>query len=146
MAKVFASSVLDAPADEVWAAIRDFNGMPSRHPAIEASEIQDGKPADQVGSVRVLTLGDGAKVVETLLELSDPNRSCTYNILESPLGVSGYVATLSVTPVTDGNRSYIQWTAEFETDPGQDDKERVDFIGTNVFQGGFDSLKERFGG
>jgi hypothetical protein len=60
--------------------------------------------------------------------------------------VSGYVATLSVTPVTDGNRSYIQWTAEFETDPGQDDKERVDFIGTNVFQGGFDSLKERFGG
>ena len=146
MAKVFASSVLDAPADEVWAAIRDFNGMPSWHPAIETSEIQDGKPADQVGCVRVLTLGDGAKVVETLLELSDPKRSCTYNILESPLGVSGYVATLSVTPDADPGRSNVRWAAEFEPDPGQDGEERADFIGTNVFEVGLDSLKERFGG
>ena len=146
MAKVLVSSVVNAPADQVWGAIRDFNGTPSWHPALAASEIQGGKPSDHVGCVRVLTLGDGAKVVETLLELSDQNRSCTYNIIDSPLGVSGYVATLSVTPVTDGNRSYVQWTAEFEPDPGQDGQERAEFIGTNVFQVGFDALKERFGG
>jgi polyketide cyclase/dehydrase/lipid transport protein len=146
MAKVFVSSVVNAPADEVWNAIRDFNGLPSWHPALAASEIKDGKHPDQVGCVRVLTLGDGARVVETLLELSDDRRSCTYNILESPLGVNGYVATLSVTPVSDGDRSYIQWTADFEPDPGQDGQERSEFIGANVFQVGFDALKERFGG
>jgi hypothetical protein len=146
MAKVFVSSVVNAPADTVWAAIRDFNGLPSWHPVVTGSEIQGGKPSDQVGCVRVLTLGDGASVVETLLALDDPGRSCTYNILESPLGVSGYVATLSVTPVTDGNRSYVQWTADFEPDPGQDGQERADFIGTNVFQVGLNALKERFGG
>jgi hypothetical protein len=146
MAKVFVSSVVNAPADTVWGAIRDFNGLPSWHPVVAASEIKGGKPSDQVGCVRVLTLGDGAQVVETLLELSDTRRSVTYDIVESPLGVSGYVATLSVTPVTDGNRSCLQWSADFEPDPGQDGQERAEFIGTNVFQVGFDALKERFGG
>jgi hypothetical protein len=146
MAKVSRSSVVNAPADAVWDTIRDFNGLPSWLPPVAASEIRGGGPSDQPGCVRVLTLGDGAQVVETLLELSDENRSCTYNIIESPLGVSGYVATLSVTPDTDANRSNVQWTAEFEPDPGQDGEERADFIGTNVFEVGLNALKERFGG
>lgn len=146
MAKIFVSSVVNAPADAVWAKIRDFNGLPSWHPAVAASEIEGGKPSDGVGCVRHLTLGDGAEVVETLLELSDVRRSVTYNILESPLGVEGYVATLSVTPITDGGRSYVQWTAEFEPMAGFDGAERAEFIGTNVFQGGFDALKQELGG
>jgi hypothetical protein len=146
MARVFISSVVDAPADTVWAAIRDFNGLPSWHPVVAASAIQDGKPADQVGCVRELTLGDGARVVETLLELSDARRSVTYNIVESPLGVVGYVSTLSVTPITDGDRSCVQWKAEFEPAAGQDGAERAEFIGTNVFQAGFDGLKQKLGG
>jgi hypothetical protein len=146
VAKVFVSSVVDAPADTVWALIRDFNGLPSWVPAVAASEIEGGKPAGEVGCVRHLTLGDGAKVVETLLELSDARRSVTYNIVEAPLGVEGYVATLSVTPITDGNRSYVQWTAEFEPAAGFDGAERAEFIGTNVFQAGFDALKEKLRG
>jgi hypothetical protein len=145
VARIFISSVVDAPADTVWNAIRDFNGLPSWHPAVAASEIEGGKPASEVGCVRALTLGDGGKVVETLLELSDVKRSVTYNIVESPLGVEGYVATLSVTPVTDGERSYVQWTAEFEPAEGQDGAERVEFIGTNVFQAGLTALGEKVG-
>lgn len=146
MARIFVSSVVNAPAGEVWAAIRDFNGLPGWHPAVASSEIREGLASDRLGCVRVLTLGDGAKVVETLLELSDVRRSVTYDILESPLGVVGYVATLSVAPVTDGNRSYVQWTADFEPAEGYEAAERVDFIGTNVFQAGLDALKQRFGG
>jgi hypothetical protein len=145
VAKVFVSSVIDAPADEVWGAIRDFNGLPTWHPVVAASEIEGGLPSGEVGCVRVLTLGDGAKVVETLLELSDAKRSVTYNIVESPLGVLGYVATLAVTPVTDGDRSYVEWTAEFEPAEGQDAAERVQFIGTNVFQTGLTALGEKVG-
>jgi hypothetical protein len=145
VAKIFISSVVDAPADTVWGAIRDFDGLPSWHPAVAASEIQGGRPSSDVGCVRVLTLGDGARVVETLLELSDVKRSVTYDIVESPLGVEGYVATLSVTPITDGDRSYVQWTAEFEPAEGQDGAERAEFIGTNVFQGGLTALGEKVG-
>lgn len=143
MAKVYVSSVIDAPADRVWSIVRDFNGLPAWIPAVTDSVIRDGKPADQLGCVRELTLGDGARIVETLLELSDARRSMTYDIVESPLGVDEYVATVTVTPITDGGGSFLQWTAEFEPQVGQDGAERADFIGTNVFQAGFDALKEK---
>ena len=61
VAKVFVSSVIDASAAAVWSAIRDFNDMPSWHPAVSASEIRGGLPSSQVGCVRVLTLGDGGR-------------------------------------------------------------------------------------
>ena len=32
MAEVYTSSVIAAPADRVWARIRDFNGLPGWHP------------------------------------------------------------------------------------------------------------------
>ena len=38
MARIFRSSVIDAPAEAVWARIRDFNGLPGWHPAIATSE------------------------------------------------------------------------------------------------------------
>ena len=37
---------------------------------------------------------------------------CTYSILESPMGVSNYVATLRLTPVTDGDKTELAgWLA-----------------------------------
>ena len=38
--KVYMSSVIEAPADAVWAHIRDFNGLPKWHPAIAESRIE----------------------------------------------------------------------------------------------------------
>jgi len=37
MAKNFRSSVINAPIDEVWAKIRDFNALPDWHPAFTDS-------------------------------------------------------------------------------------------------------------
>jgi uncharacterized membrane protein len=45
MVKIYTSSVIDAPAAEVWASIRDFNGMPSWHPAVAESRIDEDQPA-----------------------------------------------------------------------------------------------------
>ena len=145
MAQVYASSVIGAPADQVWAAIRDFNGLPSWHPAIAESRIEGGAPADQVGCVRAFRLKDGGFIRERLLALSDYDLSCSYSILESPMGVENYVATLKLTPITDGGRSFAEWSAEFDCDPARE-SELVEMIGTNVFQGGFDALKRHFGG
>ena len=56
----------------------------------------------------------------------------------------GYVATLRLTPVTDGDRTFAEWSAEFECDPARE-AELVEMIGANVFQGGFDALEQHFG-
>ena len=52
---------------------------------------------------------------------------------------------LRLTPVSDGDRCFIEWSAEFDCDPANE-PDLVSGIGTNVFQGGFDALKRHFGG
>ena len=143
MPRVFVSSVIDAPAARVWERVRDFNGLPRWHPRIRESRIENGEPPDKVGCVRDFNLQNGDRIRDRLLGLSDYDMFCTYSILESPMPLTGYVATLRLTPVTDGNRTFAEWTAEFECDEGKAD-ELVTGIGTNVFQAGFDALKRHF--
>ena len=143
MVKIYTSSVIDAPAAEVWALVRDFNGLPKWHPDIAESRIELGQPADKVGCIRNFTLKNGGRIREQLLALSDYDMSCTYSILESPMGVENYIATLKLTPITDRNRSFAEWSAEFDCAKAKE-RELVQTIGTGVFQGGFDALKSRF--
>ena len=102
MIKVYTSSVIEAPADAVWAHVRDFNGLARWTPFVVESRIEEGQPADRIGCVRNFRLRDGGVIRERLLTLSDYDYQCTYAILESPMGVENYVATLKLTPVTDG--------------------------------------------
>jgi len=141
MVKVFVSSVIPAPADKVWAVVRDFNAMPSWHPVIARSTIEGGRPSDSVGCIRNMTMSDGVRVREQLLSLSDFEYSFSYAIVESGLNVTNYVAGLKLTPVTDGNQTFAEWTAEFETAPGSE-QETAAMIGRDVFQAGFDALKK----
>ena len=145
MARVYVSSVIDAPASRVWERIRDFNGLPRWHPRIRDSRIEDALPADKVGCIRNFNLQNGDNIREQLLGLSDYDMFCTYAILESPMPLTDYVATLRLTPVTEGDRCFVEWSAEFSCDPG-DEADLVSGIGSNVFQGGFDALKRHFGG
>ena len=119
--------------------------MPKWHPRIRDSRIEDALPADKVGCIRNFHLQNGDNLREQLLGLSDYDMFCTYAILESPMPLEDYIATLRLTPITEGDRTFIEWTAEFSCDPG-DEADLVQGIGTNVFQGGFDALKRHFGG
>ena len=143
MVKLYVSTVIDATADTVWQRIRDFNALPQWHPAIADSRIENSEPSGRVGCVRHFHTRDGGMIRERLLGLSDYDFSCCYEILESPMGVSEYVATLKLTPVTDGNRCFAEWSAEFECAAGRE-RELTDSIGGGVFQGGFDALKRHF--
>ncbi len=142
MVKIYVSSVVDAPAERVWDRVRDFNGLPNWHPAIADSRIEGNQPADKVGCIRNFHTRDSGLIRERLLALSDFDYSCTYSILESPMGVSNYVATIRLVPVTEGNRTFCEWTAEFDCDPGRE-KELQDFIAERVFQAGFAALSRQ---
>ncbi len=143
MVQVYTSSVIDASADTVWSRIRDFNALPQWHPGIADSRIENNQPSDRVGCVRHFHVKDGGMIREQLLALSDYEYSCTYAILESSMGVTGYTATLKLTPVTDGARCFAEWSAEFECEPGRE-RDLTEAIGSGVFQGGFDALKRHF--
>lgn len=143
MAHVLASSVINAPIAQVWSRIRDFNALPQWHPGIADSRIEGDGPSDRIGCIRHFHTRDGGLIREQLLALSDHDFSCTYAILESPMGVSGYVATLRLLPVTDGDRTFAQWTADFDC-PAEQELALCTLIGGGVFQGGFDALSHHF--
>jgi hypothetical protein len=140
--KVYTSSVIDAPADVVWGIVRDFNGLPRWTPFVADSRIEQNLPADRIGCIRNFRLRDGGVIREQLLALSDYDFQCVYSILESPMGVTDYVATLKLTPVTDGNRTFAEWTAEFEAPAGRE-QALADQVGQGVFQAAFTHLKQQ---
>ena len=143
MLHVYTSSVIDASADTVWARVRDFNALPQWHPNIADSRIENDEPSDRVGCIRHFHGRDGGLIREKLLALSDYDYACTYSILESPMGVDNYVATLKLTPITDGMRTFAEWSAEFDCAEGRE-RELTELIGQGVFQRGFDALKRHF--
>ena len=145
MARVYTSSVIGASAARVWERVRDFNALPRWHPRIRDSRIEDALPSDKIGCIRHFHLQNGDAIREKLLGLSDYDMFCTYEILESPMPLENYVATLRLTPVTDGDRCFAEWSAEFVCAPDVE-SDLVDGIGGGVFQTGFDSLKRHFGG
>ena len=141
---VYISHVIDAPIEKVWEIMRDFNDMPSYHPGITKSVIEGGQPSDQVGCVRRLTLGDGF-VRERLLCLDDRNYVFTYNIIEGTLPVRDYVAGVRLHRVTEGNRTFAEWWADFEV-VGVDRETMIAQIGNNVFATGFHAVASKLAG
>jgi hypothetical protein len=144
MTKVYVSSVIPAPAAEVWKLVRNFNALPSWAPFVAESRIEQNAQADQIGCIRSFTLKDGGRIRERLLALSDYDLSCSYAILESPMAVENYVATLSLTPITDGNVTLAEWQAEFDCAPDRE-AALMHQIGHDVFQTALTALKHRFG-
>lgn len=145
MPNVYESSVVGAPAPAVWETIRDFGGLDEWYPGIEpeAIDLEGDKDGDAVGAVRVLRMPGDVTVREKLVEHSDYQRSYTYTILDYPLPLTDYHATLGVRAVTDTDEALVEWSSRFEIEPDLRD-ETVDNI-TTVYREGLDALTNRFG-
>ncbi len=143
MPTVTISSVIDAPVEKVWQRIRDYNGLPSWHPRMVESHIEDGKAATDIGCVRNFKVVSGATIREKLLAFSDAEHLVSYSIIETPQPISNHTATLQLRRVTDGNRTYAEWTATFDS-PADQAEAVAKGMGENVFQGGLNALKSQF--
>lgn len=120
MAIAYYSTVFDHPAERVWSVVRDFSAYSVYLPGTEAKLLNRGS-GDAVGAIREVKTGDRV-IHQQLLALSDCDRSQTYCFREpSPLAVQDYRATLRVTPITDGDRSFVEWSASFDCVPEERD-------------------------
>ena len=145
MVQVRETTIIDAPVDEVWRVLRDFNGHDRWHPAVAASEIEQGEPADLIGAVRHFRLADGGELREQLLSLSDRDRSFSYCILEAPFPLMGYVAHVRLKPVTDGDRTFWEWRSEFFP-PASRRVELEKLVREGIYLAGFAAIRRLFGG
>ena len=140
MVKVVRSTVLDHPAEAVWAVVRDFNGHEWWHPAIADSEIERRRTADEVGCVRRFHLPDGGELRERLLTLSDADMAYSYCLMETPVPLLNYVSHVRVLPVTDGDRAAWFWESRFDVPAGQE-KALAELVGEGIYRAGFDAVR-----
>lgn len=138
--KVFRSVILDAPIEEVWAAVRAFDGVAKWNPGVAAARLESGSPTG-VGSIRHLDTVDGTVFRETLLAHSDIERYYTYDIVESPLPCWDYVSTHRFIPITDGNKTLGIWEAAFDCAP-ENESELAAIVGDKIYVNGMRGLNE----
>lgn len=112
-------------------------GIHDWHPAV--TKIETGTGGNK--TLRRLSLAGGGTTLERLDKA--PDGSYTYSILESPLPVKNYTATISVRPAADGG-STVEWSSEFDPDgaPESDAAEAIQ----GIYQAGIDNLRKMFGG
>lgn len=143
--KVNESVAIDAPAEKVWAAIKDFDALAKWHPALAESPADK---ANEVGSVRQLTLKDGGKLVEILEKHDDAKMIYTYRAENGgALPVANYSSTIQVK--ADGaSKSTVNWRGGFyrmnpalDAPKGQDDDSAVAAV-TGVYKSGLANLKK----
>ena len=134
MPVVFVSSVVDAPAEKVWATIRRFDAVADWLPFVKSSPIEDGGDPTRVGCIRVLTQTDGEVFREVLVALSDAERFYSYTFVSSPVPVRKHRTTLKVLPITDGQRSYVAWSSRFDVGP-EYETQLVDLMNRNFLTG-----------
>ena len=131
---------VNTDAATLWTLVGNFGGLHTWHPAATATELTgDGTKA---GDKRVLTLGDGGKINETLEGLDNAKMAQSYTITESPLPVENYHSTITVTAAGD-NKSMFSWTSTFDPKGETPDADAVNAI-SGVYDGGIKALTERF--
>lgn len=84
-----------------------------------------------------------ALLVERLEGTDDKKRTCTYSILEGPLPVAGYTASLHVEEDEGGSGCTVEWSSEF-TPSGTSEPEAAKVI-RGIYEAGFENLRKMFG-
>ena len=107
------STIFEQRANLVWSAIRDF-GQYSWTGVPNETVIEGGRSGASVSCIRLVRLHDRT-IRQQLLAHSDSDRCYTYTLCQPPhLPFRDVVATLRVTPVTDGDRAFVEWSAVFD--------------------------------
>ncbi len=123
MAKAYYSTVFEASAADVWQIVRDFNNYPVWVDGAGMSEIEDGKSGDTIGAVRNV-LYQGRRIRQRLVAQSDVERSQVYEFV-GPVyrPITDFQATIRITPIVDGDRSFVEWWATFDCEPARRDEQ-----------------------
>ncbi|MEM6589289.1 MAG: SRPBCC family protein [Pseudomonadota bacterium] len=137
---VFRSMIINADIDRVWQAVRAFDGVAAWNPGVTTAKLENGAPT-ATGTIRKLDVPDGTVFRETLLAHSDHDYFYTYDILECPLPVTGYVSTHRFLPITQSGQTLGIWESHFDCAPDvANEMDRI--VGDAIYIGGMTGLNQ----
>lgn len=142
--KVVERITIDAPADAVWARIKDFSALKDWHPAVAESPADKGNTE---GSVRTIKLKGGGELIESLESYNEAQKKYSYRAKDGgALPVTNYTSTISVSD--DGGKAVVEWRGAFyrgfpnnDPPPDRNDEAAVKAI-TGVYTSGLANLKK----
>jgi hypothetical protein len=118
MSTAYASTIIEAPLEKVWAHLRNFGGLASYQSSVARLSLQGVDTGDQVGSVRSVWLHEGKYegkfLRERLLALSDADHSASYKVDIEDAPFENCIASFRLRPVTDRNATFIEWSTNFD--------------------------------
>lgn len=121
VAKAYYSTVIARPVGSVWSAVRAFDHYSWAGTGVSA-EMEEGRSGDAVGGVRRVVTPSHL-IRQRLLAHSDVERSYTYEFCPPiPFPVRDYRATIRVTPVTEHDHAFVEWSAMFDCAVDQHDR------------------------
>lgn len=118
----------------MWQTIRDFGRVGEYVAGISATQTE----GSGVGVLRRLTLTNGNQVLERLESLDDFEKTLSYSVLETPLPMTGYVATMKLCDAGNG-QCELSWESTFQASPDQE--VRIKKIIERLYSLGFEGLK-----
>ena len=140
MGRTYQSTVVEAPADQVWRLLRNFHDMSWAPGVIESCTVVGDRDGDQPGARRVLN----GVFHETLQAVDDLERSLKYSIDDGPspvskAEVSRYIGQLRVLAVTDTDTSFVEWHSSWHGN----DAAATEFC-HSIYVALLDALKKHF--
>jgi carbon monoxide dehydrogenase subunit G len=141
--KVTETIAIEAPADKVWAIVKDFSALQNWHPAVAESPADKG---NDEGSVRQVKLKNGGALIESLEAYDAAKMRYSYRAKDGgALPVTNYTSTITVKP--EGAGSVVEWRGAFyrgypnnDPPPDRNDEAAVAAI-TGVYKAGLANLK-----
>jgi hypothetical protein len=102
MASIYKEVALDARADDVWDAVRDFGAV---HRRVAPGFLLDAKLD---GDARIVTFSNGTVAREVLVTCDDTRKRLVYAVVSER--VKQHSASIQI--VADGDRSRMIWIAD----------------------------------
>ncbi len=141
MGTCYNSAVINASVEKVWDTIKNFHELAWGDLVVSKLDKIGDLAGTEVGAQRVLN----DAFHETLLSIDNDKHMFTYSIDDGPGPVAkdavvDYVGTVKLSPVTDTDVTFIEWTSSFQSDA---DTTVSDFCNP-IYAGVLASLKSKF--
>ena len=141
MGQCYNTTVVNAPAADVWATMRDFHDMSWAKGVITSLDVVGETHGTKTGAGRILNNA----FHETLRTIDDEGHTLTYSIDDGPGpvasdAVDNYRGILSLYPVTDTGQTFVEWKSTYDSN----DHEAVGDFCDPIYQALLAALKAHF--
>ena len=110
MVRIFQTTEIGAPGDDVWRVAGRPEAIADFHPEVVVSSV--------AGDIRTSTLADGSLLLERIVERSSVHRYYTYELVGSAAPIRFLRGCVAVRG--HGDHSHVDWDVELVAEPDAD--------------------------